>query len=248
MNIVAILIYIFIIVLIAAAFISVFSSGKNIKNKFISFNYKRNLVVIYCIFLIFTAILFYFIHETDLISIKNFSDQIKHKASLYNFKELALKDQLDSSDAFKAKWKLIFDYNGNTLKIRDNSDCVTLIGIRKDVDDGKIEVINYINNYPFYGTDIRDKIKSPSIALIRDELMINNEPSTHNNDYNNSNVTEIRLNQFTQDFTIKQFLKNEPSYTFADIMPSYYWNIVYIRIPKSLKIDDPSNAVIDMIN
>lgn len=248
MNIVAILIYIFIIVLVTAAIISVFSSGRNVKNSFISFNHKRNLVFIYCIFLIVTAILFYFIGETNLISIKNFSDQIKHKASLYNFKELALKDQLDSSDAFNAKRKLIFDYNGNTLKIRDNSDCVILIGIRKDADDGKIEVINYINNSPFYGTDIRDKIKSPSIALIRDELMINNEPSTHNNDNNNSNVTEIRLNQFSQDFTIKQFLKNEPSYTFADIMPSYYWNIVYIRIPKDLKIDDSSSTVIDMIN
>lgn len=219
------LILIFIIILI------VFFSMIKIKNpSLIPVKYKKYLVISYCAILIVSTLILYFIPKSNFLSNKPNSNIIT-TPSLENFKDLASKGKLNASDSFTKNGNWSFDYTGKKLIISDSSMTFTLVGERKTVDDGKIEVMNYVTDSSFNDINITDKIKPASAKLNKNTLRLYDEPNS-----------PIKINQFSFDFTISQFIKDSPNQNNTNISSSLGMRIVYIRIPKNLQIDADSKT------
>jgi hypothetical protein len=216
---------ILIIILIAVVFVL----KKNTNKLSIPLKYKKYLVILYCTILALSTIVLYFIPKNNLISVKKPTEPISKV-----LRELASQDKLNTSTGLTQKGTFIFDYSGKTLKISGSSINIEFICKRKNIDDGKIEAANYVGDFSYHGFDIPDKVNPPSMKLIKNELLLSD---------NNSKI-DIKINNFTLDFTMNQFIKDENYET----MPLFPMKIVYLKIPKSLQIDNTSCNTFQMLN
>ena len=224
-------------ILIIILILIAFTIKKHTMRLSIPVNYKKYLVIIYCSILLASTVALYFIPKNNLISITETNNQISNIPNKEDFKDLTSQGKLATSDAFTQKGNWSFDYTEKKLRITSRPGNDPLFVERKNIDDGKIEVINYVAYSSFQGININDRIKTFSVNLSKNELML----------YDEENY-DIKINQFNSDFIIYQFKKAAPYQINTDYLPFFAMKIMYIKIPKSLQLDDNSSPAIQMIN
>jgi hypothetical protein len=221
---------IFIIVLI----LIVFAVTKNIHLPSISVRHKLYIVILYAFILITSTITLYFIPKNNFISTKNTANM----PNTEHFIDLASQNKLNKANGILQKKNWNFAYSDKTLKISNSTSDNLVLVERKNTDDEKIEVINYVTESLINGMDITDKIEPSSVELNQNELIL----------YDGSNIpTKIKINKFVLDFTVSQFV-NIPLSEDMHNLTLTEMKITYIRIPKSLQLDDTSSKNIKMIN
>ncbi|MDR3601507.1 MAG: hypothetical protein P4L49_13680 [Desulfosporosinus sp.] len=108
---------------------------------------------------------------------------------------------------------------------------------RKDVDDGEIEVDTYSTTQSIETIDFTKLVLPPVISYENGTLS-----------FKSANRQNFDFKYFKPDFTVAQF--DNPKMGIENgTSSSFGWNIIYIRVPKSLKIDEtPHNVRIQIIN
>ncbi|HEY5561081.1 MAG TPA: hypothetical protein VIK72_04855 [Clostridiaceae bacterium] len=196
---------------------------------------KEYLIIAYCFILIASTFILYIIPKDNFVMSKN---TINVPSSL-NYVELAIQGKLNEANGYIETKAWSFVFTGERLIITDKANNI-LIGERKSIDDGKIEVINYSINSSYHGINFTDIIKPSNVTLSNNNLFLN--------DVSNP-PTPIKINQFSLDFTLNQFAKVNPTSDLTDTSPFFSMKIIYIKIPKSLQIDDTSSfKSLQMIN
>ncbi|MDD7793412.1 hypothetical protein [Clostridium sp. 'White wine YQ'] len=197
---------------------------------------KKYIIAIYCAILIIGTILLNFIPTKNFVSINETNGQIEQIPSTDYFKNLASKGLLNTTDAYTQNQNISLDYTDKKLKITNDSNNITIICKIKDVDDGKIDIQNYVTNCSFNGVNIADKIIPSKITLKNNKLSI----------YDDSSF-DIKFRKFDNDITTTQFLKSN-SKNSDYLSPFFVMKIMYIQIPKNLQLDDSSMLSLDMMN
>lgn len=219
---------IFIVILI----VIVFALTKNIHLPSIPVKHKIYIIILYAFILITSTIALYFIPKNNFISAENTTNM----PNTEHFITLASQNKLNIANGIMEKKSWNFDYSDKTLKITNSTSDNLVLVERKNTDDEKIEVINYVTESLINGIDITDKINPSSVHIFQNELML----------YDDS-LARIKLNQFVLDSTITQFVKVPANYDMHRLSLNEM-RITYIRIPKSLQLDDNSSLNIKMIN
>jgi len=222
--------------LIVLLLVIVFIINKIIKTIVISTKLKKYLVILYCIILVTSTITLNFLPKNKLINNSGTASPNANMAGSFDFKELAAKGKLNASDGFLEKSSLSFGYKEKVLKIISISKNIILLGERKNIDDGKIEVLNYVTYSSFGDIDITDKIDPASAKLSENELVLED-----------GQYLKMEMNEFNLDFTAHQFIKDGLYYNGTGRSSLFGVKVIYIKIPKSLQIDDTSDPL-QMIN
>lgn len=133
-------------------------------------------------------------------------------------------EQIDPS-FISSKWEK--EYSGKQLKIvapEPNDITPTIVVERKATDDKLIEGIYYKTKSYVDGIDVTKKISSDQLKWSNDTLTLI-EPRP----------VKLNFALFHKDITLKQFTE-EPSVREDDFSSSFGINILYLRVPKDLKI------------
>jgi hypothetical protein len=183
------------------------------KNKYI-----KLIVMVYISINILGVIFYSTIPKGDFVQSKSSveSKQFEKDEIMRNPQVLALKS---SEEKYNTK-NYDFDYEGKDLEINFTKENHQISVDRKTSDDNKIEVYWYPGSITLNGIDFTNMLKEPNIKLIRSKLNIDCEKQTYS------------LTQFSKDIVINQFYEkkdNEGANSFGS-------GIIYIRIPKTLKI------------
>jgi hypothetical protein len=116
-----------------------------------------------------------------------------------------------------------FDYEGKDLEISIAKGGHNIFINRKAADDNKIEVYWYPGPIAVNGIDFTSVLKDPNINLNKSKLDIKYEKQTYS------------FIQFSKDITIHQFYEKKDNEN-NNRGTSFGSGILYIRIPKNLKI------------
>lgn len=224
-------------ILLIVAVISIITIIISSKHLSISDKCKKAFIITYCCVLAASSVFLYFIPEKSLINNNKINFQIAHEASLNNFKFLALSGQLNTSRTFIKKGAYSLDYSGKKLSVKGDMSNTVLVFEKKAMDDGKIDVTNYVTRCQLYDTVIPDKITCASITISQNDLLVGNGPHIN-----------IKVNQFDSNFLFSQFCPNSTNQKYEDSLFSFYSNIIYIKVPRSVEIGDCFNIQTDMIN
>ncbi|MFT5872030.1 MAG: hypothetical protein ACI8WT_000957 [Clostridium sp.] len=186
------------------------------KNKYIRF-----IVIVYISLNILGVIFYYTIPKGNFVKSISSVDlkQFEKYEVMTNPQVLALKS---SQKKYNTK-NYNFNYDGKDLEFNFTKENHQIIVDRKTSDDNKIEVYWYPGAITLNGIDFTNMIKEPNIKLIRSKLNIECEKQ------------EYRLTQFFKDIAIKQFYEKIDNESNNDVTSSGS-DIIYIRIPKTLKI------------
>jgi hypothetical protein len=186
------------------------------KNKYI-----RLIVIVYIALNILGVIFYYTIPKRIFVqSISSVDlEQFEKYEVMTNPQVLAIK----SSEKKYNIENYNFDYDGKDLEINFTKENHQIIVDRKTLDDNKIEVYWYPGAITLNGIDFTSMIKEPNIKLIRSKLNIECEKQKY------------RLTQFSKDIAIKQFYEKIDNESNSGVT-NYGSDIIYIRIPKNLKI------------
>lgn len=231
------------LILIIAFIVVIFVVIKSTNSLSIPVKYKKYLVILFCAILLISTFVLFYLTKYNLINNTKANAEIINIPNSLDFNELSTQGKLSTSNWFVQKRKWSFDYSGKLLTITNiqgnNGTSSFILVERKNIDDGKIEVINYVTRSTVNGIDITDKIKPTSVELIKDNLTVNyglNQP--------------IKLNQYNPDIAIHQFMKSSQYKYEIGLNQSTFFGmkIVSIKIPKSLQIDKASSDNIQMIN
>lgn len=137
-------------------------------------------------------------------------------------------DKIDQKFLVK-KWN--FDYQGDMLKVDSTSSefySLYVVVDRKTESDGKIEASYFRSRASMNDMEITSLIKSPNVKL--EGGVLNIIPPVK---------SKITYYQFANVFSIKQFT-GEKYQTFSNFNDGQM--ILYLQIPKNLKIDIPENG------
>jgi len=155
-------------------------------------------------------------------------DLDKESTKLY---EEAIEGNIDSIDNkfINKKWNL--DYGGQELTIATENDELISTAImveRKNTNDGKIEALHYKTRSTVNNMEITELENPLRIELNENTLTIMNPEKV-----------VLKFSQFQQAFTVNQFTGEKP------FSRATHFNggtsILYLKIPKDLKLIDQSN-------
>ena len=161
-----------------------------------------------------------------------------NKQNFDKFEKITNDGILKTTKDFTQKGSWSFDYSGDSINIDSNSS-FTLIGYRKNIDDGKVEVLNYIPNSLSYRMKATYENNASSVGLLDNRMLQFNYGSTRRN---------LKIYQFNSEFTIHQFIKTAPYYRNIAFPTLFNTSIMYIKVPKSLQILVIQSSGIKMIN
>jgi hypothetical protein len=221
-------IVLFIVVLLIAAFLyKSFLSNFLYKKPLFALLFSKYLIIIYSAVLIILAIVSYMLPENKLLKQAGNMDTINYQAlqEAGQFYDLAKSGKLEQNKNITKNADYTFPIEGNQLEIVLNNNSYCQIWVeRKEVDDGKIEVGNYLSPFIAENIDITAKIKPPVINLNGNTMTI--APP----------VDTINLIVFDRDFAVRQFsLNNIPrQITYSPVMVGN--QAIYLRIPKNMQV------------
>ncbi len=159
----------------------------------------------------------------------------RESVALYDKAKAGDISQFDRTFLHK-KWD--FDVQGQQLKIAGNGENfynITVMVERKGQNDGHIEAGFYMTRSEVDGLDISKLVAPPQLKLANGHLNVTNSPKN-----------KLRLSQFTNVFSVKQFTGENPfgheSYT------SEGQSILYMKIPKDLKLTAADNINLEYVD
>lgn len=148
---------------------------------------------------------------------------------LYNTLHNGNIDQLEPQNLL---YEETFEYGKQSLSIQtDEGTGANIFVERKDADDGKIEAFVFTNGIIVAGYDFTDKLVPNKFQLVGDTLRVLNPQN------------RIEISIMREEFTINQFTGQRPINDVSSIQLE-----VYLKIPKSLEINDGGNVVIEYVN
>lgn len=187
---------------------------------------KNALLALYAAMLLCSVALLYTIPNKNLIpSVTN-----KQKAVAINeynkdiFLNAAQEGRLDKVEGIYKNCEWNFDFRGKELEIITTGD-ERIMAQRKSVNDGKIQVINYVTKCIVYDVDFTDKIKSPNVKLEGNQLSITNPK-----------IYVAKLINFNDDFTITQFEDRKVNKYDNRFTSEPGQKLIYLRIPKNVQL------------
>ncbi|MBC8059674.1 MAG: hypothetical protein H7Y18_03315 [Clostridiaceae bacterium] len=207
---------------------------KKVKIPFISSGYQKKFFFLYCFLLIVSAVTLNLIPQKNFIKTETTNEGLVTKSNRDNISNLISKGNFQDSKIFVQKDNWSFNYSDKKLKII-NSNNMKVVVDRKNVDDGKIEVLNYMINTTYQGINITNMTSPSKVQLTKDELVL-----VEDENY------KVNIAQFNLDFTTSQFLKNASTQNNQSSLGFFIDTIMYIKIPKSLEGIE-SNDIIEMI-
>ncbi|HZK84926.1 MAG TPA: hypothetical protein VFC58_09660 [Desulfosporosinus sp.] len=130
--------------------------------------------------------------------------------------------------------KGLYQNSSHTFKVE--SEKLALIGSaipdnqifveRKGVDDGKVEVYTYIATHSANNIDFT-KLVLPSVISYKNGTLT----------FNPADQQKLEFNRFSSDFTVTQFETLNKGAGWKGMSSSFGWQVLYIRVPKSLELD-----------
>lgn len=142
---------------------------------------------------------------------------------------LPLKGDLDKQPGLYRNSNHTFKVDAKKLAFNESVNGNNQIFVeRKDVDDGEIEVSTYAATHTVGNVDFT-KLILPPVTSYKDGML----------SIKSANQPRLNFNQFNSDFTVAQFknltkgVGNGRSSSFG-----FGWKMIYIRVPKSLEIDE----------
>jgi hypothetical protein len=148
-----------------------------------------------------------------------------------DYYDAAQKGKLAELDNIFEKKTWDFGYTDSELDLSiEGNTHYTIFVERKEINDEVMEVKYYSSKAIVNGIDLTDKVEAPNIMLLERMMFIQSpEP------------IELNLALFKNEFTIRQFTEEDffhPSHSFYSMRE----NIIYIRIPSELKINEKQNS------
>ena len=125
----------------------------------------------------------------------------------------------------KETWK--FTYEQGKINIIQPMNRASIIIERTDKLEHEIEVTFYQSPLIFMGADLHEKMRLPEVELLVDSLIIN-EPEQ----------VRIETSAFTASLIEGQFTGRD---TWIAHYPIFRTEVLYVRIPKELKVEDDDN-------
>ncbi len=178
---------------------------------------------VYTAVLLSSVVVLYMLPKQDFAASTTYLDQF---TGIY---EAGKAGKLGSTNGVYAKGNWSFEFSGSQLKISSEYPNALIFVQRKDSDDGKLDLIDYVTSSTFDGIDYTDKIKPPKVALVRDELIVKS-PGPYQVDYV----------KFDKDFAAAQFSDESSSQPGSGFLSG---EALVLRIPKNLTIDNPQKIV-----
>lgn len=223
------------VVIIGTLILTLFFSMNTIRHWMTNhLSWKRNIFFAgsYLAILILLVPLSYLLPRQGFIQ----TDTEKSQLSLNSSDDIVtLFSSVDNPDQIKGIYKnksQIFKVDSDSLNFHTPNQGVYQILIkRKAVDDGEVEVSSYTTEQFFGDFNYTKDISAQTIDLQNGMLSIQ-QVSYHKT---------LEFKQFIADFTVDQFKHVNPNSIGFNGNP--YWNIIYLRVPKSLEIEDSSSNV-----
>ena len=171
---------------------------------------------------------------------RNQAETISRNTLADLFNHLPLKGDLDKQPGLYKNSSHIFKVDAKKLALNGSDNGSNQIFVeRKNVDDGEIEVSTYAATHTAGNIDFTKLILPPVMTYENGMLYIKS-----------ANRQQLDFKQFDSDFTVAQFksltlgVGNGVSSSFG-----FGWKMIYIRVPKSLEIDEGKyNGKIQMIS
>jgi energy-coupling factor transporter transmembrane protein EcfT len=137
------------------------------------------------------------------------------------------KEKIDGVE-IKNQWDFTYGEKQLDVTIADEQlgTLFTLVE-RKNVNDDRVEVIQYHTRTIIENLDLTDEIRPLTLELVEGELLIRD-----------TNAVDIHLGKFAKEFTISQFTE-EKGIEASFIDEDHIWaeNVLYIRVPKDIEIE-----------
>lgn len=212
------------------------------KNKHI-----KLIIIIYCSVLVISTLLYYVISKqvivkaniNDEYSSSTYSEQEPKKA----IKELKSKNLLD-------RYKVgSYKFDKDTLKISTDDGIKQVILERKGTNDSKIEVYSLSDPALVWKNKIQNVFTEPNIVWDGNELNINN--TSRNFRFaeftKNNTITQFSIKEDSKERVVFDRMQSGESYPqsydsydymdFSQYYSEYPKSIIYVEIPKDLKVD-----------
>ena len=130
-----------------------------------------------------------------------------------------------------------FKFKQQQLEITTNNDTsynITFIVERKGQNDGHIEIGFYMTRSEVNGVDISKLVHPPGLEITGNRLRLTN-----------SSKNQLRLSQFSNVFTVKQF--NGENFFGHESYSSEGQAILYLKVPQNLKIIKNSDLNLEYV-
>ncbi len=186
----------------------------------------KNMRSVKWVFAVYAAVLLLSVVVLYMLPHEGFAVSNNDPAATADIFQAARTGTLELTPGVTAKGHWSFAYNAGRLEIAAEPDPVIWTR-RKDTDDGKIDVIYYVAKSSFDGVDYTDQIKSPTVKLVGNKLIITN-PAPY----------QIDLARFAKDLTGVQFFGDRVNRPMMGPR-----EVLFFQIPKSVNIDDTDKRI-----
>ena len=203
----------------------------NKKSRLVTVKITHLLLMIYGAVLLLSMFLVTFIADNPALGrekVENWKEE-RNWSNLYNTLHEGKIDQLESRNLLYEK---TINYGEQSLVLQTNDGSGSNIFVeRKDVDDGKIEVFVFTSGLIVAGYDFSDKLIPYQFQLDGETLKVLNPQN------------RIEISIMREEFTINQFTGQRPINDVSSMELE-----VYLKIPKSLQLNDGGNVFIQYVN
>lgn len=139
-------------------------------------------------------------------------------------------------DYIENKWEFEFKEDQFSVKMQSDESYMPIAIDEKEVDDGIIEVTSYRTPTIVAGMDVTDQIDAVSVTFSSDALQIM------------VGYNKLSFVTFEQEFTSKQFTSNPTILSEDDYREIHIGeDLLYIRIPKDVKVEEPDNLYLEYV-
>lgn len=180
----------------------------------------KMVLIAYCILLIAAGAGLYLIPREGFMpgaSEDDFQNALVLEDVMRNQIENMSEEELDKLYRI-SRWS--FNYTGKSLAVQ-NPENEPVVFLRKDIDDGKVEVMRYLSPKVLEGVDFSSVIKPPHIDLSGSTLYVRHIKQKHT------------YTRFTKDFTMSQFYQADARATDYRLLRGHA--LIYVKVPKSVE-------------
>lgn len=203
----------------------VFMIKKSIRWKFMNVRGTRWLLAIYASILLVSVIIFYSLPTENFQKRMLTEKEVQEIAndSIHAF-EAATKGEIDNTKGVYRNGEWEFDFSGEKLTLVKGDAISSFVVVeKKDINDGKIEVVSYASDLVIENVVLKEKLNPPGIELSGENLRLIMPE-----------MQELHYSMFDKEFTITQF---KPGRSREELYEGnmYMGNeILYVRIPKDV--------------
>ncbi|GHH99605.1 hypothetical protein [Neobacillus kokaensis] len=235
------LVLILVIILVVGYLVKVNTKpATKIINRRMKYAYSNRVRLIFSGYL---AILIIAMIVSTVLPVKGMTELKKVSSDELNQEGMGLYDAAKAGDIAKFDSKFLyenwtFNFQGQQLRIKSNEDTfynITVMVERKKQNDGRIEAGFYMTGSEVNDLDISKFVQPPKLDLVDEHLLLTNSPKN-----------KLRLSQFDNVFTVKQFTGQSTFGTGSH--SSEGQSILYLKIPKDLKLNDTSGLNLEYVD